>query len=506
MSRTHNSIINIITSTLGQVIVILLSFISRTVLIKTMGSDYVGVNGLFSSILTVLSLAELGVGTTIIFELYKPLSNNEYSIIRALMKFYKRAYQIIGGIITIIGLICLPFLSYLIKDDISFINIYITFLIYLLQTVSTYLCGAYKSALLKADQKEYLSAKITYATTLITNLIQILILVFLRNFYLYLSIVIITNLIKNLMIARLVNQRYKYVESESTVSLSKNEKRKILKNCYAISLYKMNAVVLNGTDNIIISKFIGIVMTGIYSNYTLITVALKNLLNMMFQAILASLGNLHSENNIELEYTVFTAIMFMTAFVYGVISVCVFLLINDFITLWIGNEYLLSVDFVMLLCIDLYMFGMRKALELFRTSMGLFQQMKYRPVIGMILNLIISLVLVIPLGINGVLLGTILSNLFTFVWMDPRILFDVVFKQYKLSKYFLLKIKYLIEILIISITMYFLFSFLSVDSFGDLIIKSFAVFFVCTITFLLMNINSKECKYLWDKAHFLKRT
>ena len=281
-----------------------LSFVTRTVLIKTLGIEYAGINGLISSIISMLSLTELGIGTAIIYNLYQPLAVQDEEKVRILMKFYKTAYRVISLVITVAGIAVMPFLPVIIKDDISFVNIYLVFGFYLLQTVSSYMLFAYKSGLLKADQKEYIISQIGYAFTIVTNIVQILILIIFKDYIWYIAAVVIFNLLKNIVVSIKVDQLYPYTMKKENKKLSKDERKETYKNCFAIFIYKINAVIVNATGNVILSKFIGIVIVGLYSNYKLVMTSIKNIINIGFQSITSSLGNLHVDGDKEHEFLI----------------------------------------------------------------------------------------------------------------------------------------------------------------------------------------------------------
>ena len=270
-SRTANTFYNFITSIFGQLLSIILQFVVRTVFIHTLGKSYLGINGLFSNILQMLSLAELGVGSAILFKLYDPLAKGDKKRITILLNFYKKVYQIIGIVITILGLCIIPFLRIIISDYDTLsklgINAVLIYLLYLLQTVSSYFFFAYKSAIVKADQKEYKLTIINYFVVLVTSILQMICLVLFHNFELYVIISVLQVIIYNYICARIAKKLYPYINDKVDETISQKERNNIFKDCGAIFLYKVNTVVLKSTDNIIISMFLGLSMVGMYSNY-----------------------------------------------------------------------------------------------------------------------------------------------------------------------------------------------------------------------------------------------
>lgn len=496
MSRIKNSVKNVFFNVTGQILTLVLSFVTRTVLIKTLGIEYAGINGLISSIISMLSLTELGIGTAIIYNLYQPLAVQDEEKVRILMKFYKTAYRVISLVITVAGIAVMPFLPVIIKDDISFVNIYLVFGFYLLQTVSSYMLFAYKSGLLKADQKEYIISQIGYAFTIVTNIVQILILIIFKDYIWYIAAVVIFNLLKNIVVAIKVDQLYPYTMKKENKKLSKDERKETYKNCFAVFIYKINAVIVNATGNVILSKFIGIVIVGLYSNYKLVMTSIKNIINIGFQSITSSLGNLHVDGDKEHEFLIFNTINYLSAFCYSVFSVGTISVCNEFVKIWLGRDYILSEKFVMLLAIDLYLYGLKKALEMFRTSMGLFQQAKFRPLFGIVLNVIFSLVFVQSMGIYGIVIANILADVLTFVWMDPYVIFKNSFPGYSLSKFYLKLALYTVITIFCSVVTKCMILILSLSGLFAICIYGCMAVMITAVVFILTTLKLQEYKYL----------
>lgn len=495
MSRVKNSLKNLIASSLSQGIGILLKFVSRTIFISVLGSQYLGINGLFTNLLSMLSLAELGVGAAITFNLYKPVADKDIAQIVKLMAFYRNAYRAIGLFVAIAGVALIPFLPTIIKDDISFIPVNVIFLLYLLQSVTSYLFFAYKSSIIRVNQKEYKITYIASVFSIITNVVQIILLLLYKDFKIYVLTLVIFGILQNLYVAHSANRMYPYIKQKIEIPLSKDEKKEIRKNCFAISIYKFNTVIQNATDNIILSAFIGLEIVGKYSNYLLILSTIKNLLNKFYTAIRASVGDLHAEGNIEKEFLIFRVISLFTVYAFGIAAVSTYVFANEFIMLWVGKEYVLSQLFVALLAFEIYIFGLQKNLATFRTSMGLFQQAKYRPLVGSIINIAISLMLVQRLGIIGVLLGTIISSLTTYMWFDPYIIYKYVFKK-SVSHYYYTNIIYLLIILVSAIFVRYLISIIRITGLVYVITGLLLSILITTILLLLYCKQSEEYGYI----------
>lgn len=425
-SRLTNSFYNFISSVGGQFLTILLQFIVRTVFIKNLGNEYLGINGLFSNILQMLSLAELGIGSAILFKLYKPIVTDNRKRIIVLMNFYKRVYQVIGVTITVIGLSLIPFLKLIVSDynklEFLGINAVLVYLLYLLKSVVSYFFLAYKSAIIKADQKEYKINTITYVVTLISSITQIISLYLFKSFETYVLIQILAVLLSNYLNARLAKKMYPYIDDVIDEKISKEEKKEIFKDCGALFLYKINTVVLKATDNIVISMFLGLNMVGMYSNYYLFYNTLDTVFNKIFDSIKHSLGNLHASNSSKREYLVFKTVNLIAVIFGAIVGIGIACASNEFVSCWLGDKWIIAQPFSILLGIEVYGLASRKYLARFRSSMGLFQQGKIRPIFGMIINIVASILLVNKLGISGVLLGTIIADWTTLLWFDPYII------------------------------------------------------------------------------------
>ena len=429
-------------------------FITRTVFIATLGKAYLGINGLFSNILMVLSLAEFGVGNAILFKLYEPIAKEDHRRIAVLMKFYKSAYRVIGLSVAAIGLLLVPFLPMLINDYDRLtelhINVAFIFLLFLLRTVSSYLFFAYKSAIIEANQKQYLINLISYFFTIGASILQIICMYLFHNYIVYVSIMIGQIICQNIAVAILSDKMYPYISEHTDDKLDRQEVADIFKDCGALFLYKLNNVVLKATDNIVISRFIGIETVGLYSNYYILYTTINSLFAKVYNAVSHSLGNLHVGSDREHEYKIFEAVMLITAILGGTAFIGIFVCADELVDTWIGKDWLIAQPFAMLMGLELYTLSFRVALSNYRTTMGLFQQAKYRPLAGMIINLVVSVALVRNWGISGVLVGTIVADWTTMMWFDPIIIHKYGFKgEFPVMVYFAKYLKYFFTVCII---------------------------------------------------------
>lgn len=419
-NRTKKSIKNISYSVVIQVLLILINFISRTIFIHFLGSEYLGINGLYTNILTVLSLAELGFGNAIIYSMYKPLSTRDEKKLAALMNFYKKIYHIIIGIILILGLSVVPFLQYFINSNLDLGLLKLYYILFLLNTVSTYVFS-YRISIINADQNMYLVKVYHFWTVVLQFLLQTIFLIFTHNYIIYLCIQIICTLINNIAIGLKAEKMYPYIKQK--VQISKEEKKEIFENVKATFVQKISGTIVNNTDNILISIMIGTIWVGYYSNYYLIVSAITSMLTILFSSVSASVGNLIAEGNTKRQNRIFSDLVFVAFWICGVCSICCANLFNDFIQLWAGNEYVLSQSVVWIIVINFYVMGMLNPVWTFRDTTGLFRDTKWISIILAIINLVLSIVFGIYWGLFGILAATFISRLLTTYWYTPYMLY-----------------------------------------------------------------------------------
>ena len=293
-SRTKNSIINLSFSLAGQFLNLLSKFLLRTVFVATLGKEYLGLSGLFTNILSLLSLAELGVGTAITFSLYKPIAQQNENQLIALMRVYKKAYICIGLFVLFAGALLTPFLSYFIKDmpDIPYIRM--IYLLYVGNSGISYFYS-YKASFIAANQKNYIVTNNQYLMNMLCALAQACALFFLHNYLIFLGMQVIFTIASNIRISKIADREYPILTRRTKIALDFNTKRMILSNIGAMVFHKIGAIVVFSTDNILLSKMFGLSIVGVYSNYCLIFNGIESILNQFFQSITASIGNLKAD-------------------------------------------------------------------------------------------------------------------------------------------------------------------------------------------------------------------
>lgn len=453
-SRLKNSALNFASGFLGRVLTILLNFVVRTIFIYCLNEAYLSVNGLYSNILTVLSLAELGFGSAMVYRMYAPVAVKDYQKTAALLQFYKKIYIIIGVVIFLLGLCVIPFMDYIIKDkpDISGLTLY--YILFLVNTSISYWLSSYKASVLYADQKEYIKTNVQSATTILQSVLQIVLLLLFRKYLLYLLIQLVGNIFLNLYVAHLVDKRYPEIQTYQGASLSAEERMQIRKDTEALVLSRFGHVALNGTDNIIISAVVGVLWVGRLSNYTLICDSVTSVLCQITAAITGSLGNFFATEDKHAGYALFKKVEFLNFWLYGFSFIALVTLLDPFVQIWAGGRFVLGLPISIAIAINFFVAGYMNTLWVFRSTLGLFKQGKFRPILVAILNIVLSIVLGRLWGVFGVLFATFLSRAAISLWYDPLILhrygFEVSCKPF-FARYFR-RVLLLIAVLIAMLT------------------------------------------------------
>ena len=497
-SRTENSIINSAMSIVTQVLTVVLNFAVKTVFIKMLSDEYLGVNGLFTNIITMLSLADLGIGIAIPYSLYKPLAKKDEHKINVLMNFYKKVYTIIGIAVLLIGLSLTPFLGLIIKDIPKNVpHLSLIYILFVIHSASSYFF-VYKKFLIDSDQKGYITSRIIFTFSTLLSIIQIILLVTTKNYILFLLSSIILVIIQNIYISSKANKLYPFIKNKTDEKLEKEDMEGIKKNVSSLFIYKVGTVIMNGTDNIIISKFIGLIIVGFYSNYVLIINSVTTVLNQIFNAITSSIGNLVVTTNKKRSKEVYDNLNFANFWLYALFGVCIIVLINPFINVWIGKKYVMGFSIVFLLVLNFYVLGMQSVTNSFRNAYGLFWIAKYRPIIMVIINIVISVVLVQFIGIEGVLIGTLVSRLVTTAWLDPYIVHKYGF-EISPKSYYIDYLKYLVIFIAISIILNYFVSMVAINNIFILILIAILVVIIVNVILVLLFFKTSEFNYFYDK-------
>lgn len=420
-TRTQYALLNSAVGFISQFIRIILSFINRTIFIQFLGVTYLGINGLFTSILSILSLAELGMTTAIAYSLYKPLADSNYSKVFAYLDLFKNIYRIIALIVFILGVVVSLFLPFFMNEIDVTSQIILIYYLFLINSVISYLF-TYKRTLLDADQKRYINVSVDFAVFVVGSFLQIWILFTTKNYILYLILAIVMTVVSNLVTSIVVNKIYKNAIPHSYDSLEEHEKQQFFKSVKGTLISKISETVVFGTDNLLMSTFISIVTVGLYSNYALLTTTLQRLIGQLVASLSGTVGHLvHSDTDKEKSFAVLKRLQFVVFMIVYLVSIGIIIFINIFIQFWIGQDYLLSNTVVLLISISFFLTNYRIPYLTFINSYGLFWEQRIKNVVEALLNIVLSLLFLInfQLGISGILLGTICSSLLTVVWFEP---------------------------------------------------------------------------------------
>lgn len=434
-SRKKSALINLFVSFGSQILIILLNFISRTFFLKYLSAEYLGINGLFTNILTVLSLAELGIGEAMIFAMYKPMRNNDELQLSKLLNFYRQAYRLIAVAVAVLGIILSFFLETFVESipDINE-NFQIIFLLYLANTVASYLL-TYKRSLLLADQKRYTVVAIQSTFSIIQVVLQIILLAVFKAFLLYLLVQIVCLILGNIFISLYANKNYSKVIANNKAQLSKKERKNIFNNIKALSITRIAGVIGSGTDNLIISKMIGLTTVGLVSNYTLIVNAINGLLWSILNGIVNTIGDFNVDSTVERRRTIFDQLYLGSYMLFTFVGVCIVSLINPFISIWLGEEYVLNSVLAFSLVLSIFIGGINFAAYSFRISLGYFKQVQWYYVAYAVLNIILSIFLGKYYGAIGIFLATSISRLITAEVADGYYVFKCGLKRNPIKYY-----------------------------------------------------------------------
>ena len=498
--RTTYALKNMLSSLSSHFVSMLLGFISQAIFVRTLGSEYLGINGLFSNIVSMLAVVELGIGSAIVYNLYKPIAEKDKETVKTLMSFYKRCYRVIAIIISVIGLLIIPFLKIIVGETtIQESTILIIYLLFIIDTVCSYLL-TYKRSMLYANQRNYIIDIIHILYLFILNAIQIIILLTTKNYILYLSFKILMRLLENIVITIVVNKQYSFLLDKDIKKIDKITLNEIIKKVKGLIVHKIGVFLVAGTDNIIIASFLGVATVGIYSNYYMIINAISTIVNQIFSSFKASIGNLLVTSNAEKNYDVFRKLQFINFWFAMFSSIGEFIVMESFIKVWVGEEYILPRLVLMVLCINNYVYITKLCSSNFKEAAGIFYEDRIIPIIESIVNIVFSIIFLKIFGLAGVFMGTICSNLITHIYTYPKFIYGKLFKK-KYSQYFKDTGKYFIITLILAIITYLISEIIKVNNdILQIVIRVLLVVIVPNLLVILLFHKTNEYKYFYGLA------
>ncbi|WP_026520127.1 lipopolysaccharide biosynthesis protein [Butyrivibrio sp. FCS006] len=502
MGRVKSATRNIAFGYVGQIATALMSFILRTVFIMHLNEDLLGINSTYGNILSLLNMAELGIGTALNFSLYGPVARGEKEKIKSYMQLYRKAYFIIACVVAAVGLLLTPFLQYFklrSPENTSVRELTIYYLIFLFNTVSSYFV-AYKYSLINAEQKNYIQTNIITITKVIVVFLQIIVVIVTKNFLLYLLTDAVVQLIQKIFVSKFLDKMYPFLKEKNVEKLSKEESDEVWKKTKALVFHKVGDVARLQTDALIISTFVEVAMAGVVDNYNMVISTVSNFVNIIFNSVISSFGNLIATESKEKQFSMFKVYRFFASWIYGFSCVGFMVLLTPLIRIWLGDHWILTSAAVYCILIDYYFKGDRIVLSNYKTAAGVFEPDKYLALIQGVVNLVISIVLVqTPLGITGIYIGTIVSGLIANV-TKPIIIYRECFDM-KAGSYFVDTAKYLASLVFVLVVS----QLISVNVLANLNILTFILMaIIITVLFngfyFVLYGRSEEFKYLTGKV------
>lgn len=501
-SRTEYSLINMFTGFVGYGVNTITGFLCRIIFVRTLATDYLGISGLFTNILSVLSLAELGISSAITYALYKPIAQDDKKKIASIMHFYRKVYAGIGVFIALAGLTLMPFLKIIVNNAPSIKeSIYLLYCLYLLNTVVSYFFS-YRSSLLIAMQRQYIVSGYSYVITIAQSFLQIVFLLLTHEYIWYLLIQIFGGILYNVWLSYKTGKDYPYILDKNVSSLTKDETKSLFVNIKALAINKVSGVLVNSTDNIVISFFKGISIVGLSSNYTMLSSLLNTFVTLLFNGMTGSVGNLNANANKEESYQFFRVLNFANFWIYGWAAIGMIFVSSDLVRLFFGNQYVMPSSIPLILAINFFSTGTLHSSYTYKSTLGLFRYGQYLLFFTGIINLFLDVVLGARYGVFGIYLATLIARAFTNLWYEPFAVFKYGFNKSPLL-YFKYASIYLLVLTCSSFICWGVCSFCAFSLVTNVILK----FIICTIVPNLMFIvcfkNTMELNYLVKKIKML---
>ncbi len=410
MTRTRNAVRNVIFGGLLKGYQILIPFVMRTLLIRYLGMEYLGLNSLFTSILQILNLAELGVGSALGYSMYAPIAEGKTDEICALLLLYRRYYRCIGLVILLLGMVLLPFLPSLVRTDSipPDVNLYVLYLLHLGACVLSYWLFAYKNSLLAAHQRSDLASKTDLAVRTLQYLIQAVLLVGCRNYYWYLLAALGAQILTNLCTALVAKKNYPdYVPKGKVEEQSRRQIRGKIRDLFTS---RVGAVIVNSADTLVISAFLGLTVLAVYQNYYYIVTSVIGMVGVLFTSCIAGIGNSLLTESRQKNYENFRKFTLLIAWIAGLCTCCLLCLFQPFMKLWIGEAGVLPGQIVICLCVYYFIYEFNQLFNAYKDAAGIWHRDRFRTLVTAGVNLALNLLLVGSMGLYGVILSTVAAT------------------------------------------------------------------------------------------------
>ncbi len=500
-SRLNKSIKNTIIGIIFTMLNLIFQFSVKSVFIKLLGETYNGVNGLFSSILQVLNLAELGFASAVAYSLYKPLNEGNEREVAAYMNYFARVYRVIALVVALAGALCIPILQFLINEDIAELpftlnQLRLYFVFYLANTVFSYLL-AYKRTIISADQKMYIISISDNIANILLNALQIILLLITHNYFAFLAVMVAKTIINNLVVHLIANKKYPYLFTYKKESLLPEQKKALYGNINALMLHKVGSVIIFGTISIVISAFVGAEENGIYSNYVQIINGVNLFINIVFNSIVASVGDLCVRASDEDKTRVFKRIDFLGKWLSVFCMTCYINMFNSFInSVWIRSDGVHSFEFaiVVAIAVSACTTYMRKTVLIFRDAMGLFKKDWYKPLIESAVGIALAIGLNFVAGVFGIVVGYTIAAVFIAVPIETYVLFKFGLHR-KCLRYLIWQYVALAFAIALGIGVYYVCELFKLNGIIDFVVRTLISLIVPNIILLLVNIKNENLRY-----------
>ena len=480
-------------------------FVLRTLFIYIMGVQYMGLSSLFTSILSVLSLAELGVGSAMVYSMYKPLSEDDVDTVCALMSLYKKYYRIIGLVVLLLGMIFCPFLPFIVKDELpADVNLYVLYFLNLASAVVTYWLFSYKNCIITANQRSDVTTKISLVVTSVAYLLQIIVLVAFKNYYLYIIVSIVTQIISNIVTAIVADRMFPQFKARG--KLPREVVCSVNGRVRDLFTSKLGSVIVHSSDTIVISAFLNLTLLTQYQNYYFIMTSVSGFLSVIYHSMTSIIGNSIVAETKEKNYRDFRILLFLISWIAGVCASCFLCLYQPFIELWVGKELLLDFGMVICFCIYFFSYEINRVLNLYKDASGMWHSDRFRPLIISLLNLGLNLATVQYLGLYGIILSTIVPMIFVgYPWLAHNLSHEV-FEPTKQKSIFGRLVAYGVITAVGSAATYALCSFVQLPLVATLVFRVVMCAIVPNIVFVLVYRNTEDFQDTLDfvNAKFLK--
>lgn len=502
IERTKNAARNVVFDGSLKMFNLIMPLVMRRIILYYLGVKYLGLSGLFNSILSFLNLAELGVGSAMIFSMYKPIAEDDTETICALMKLYRTFYRVIGLFIAVVGLAITPVLRNLVHGDVPpDVNLYILYYMNLASTVLTYWLFAYKNCLLHAHQRTDVGSKITLVINIVLNIVRVFVLVYFQNYYLYLGAQLVSQVAENIIKSIVVSRMYPNYSARG--SLTKEKVRDITHRVRDLFTAKFSGVILNSADTLVISSFLGLVPLALFQNYFYIINALRGILYVFLAACKGGIGNSLVTESMDKNYYDLRKLSFMFNWIISLASTMLLCLYQPFMSIWMGEDYLLSLSCMFCFVLYLYVYEINRLITLYKDAAGIWHKDRFRPLVASLVNLGLNLATVRWLGLYGVVLSTVVSVVFIEIPWLLHNLFHEVFPKEKLLSYLFDLAKYVGATAVSFAAAWYLCSLYHAGKWAALVLNAAVSFIICNLVFFLLFSRSKLFR---DSMRILKKT